>query len=69
MADSMFMFGVTTGVFIILVAILFASRAHRRHRSEEDDVESKLDTSSSGSSVGGRRRIKKFKSDGTPVND
>lgn len=68
MADSMFMYGVTTGVFIILVAILFASRARRRYRSE-DDVEPKLHSSSSGGPVDGGRRIKKFKSDGTPVNN
>ena len=66
MADAMFMYSVTAGIFAFLVAILFGSRAaRRRHGSGEDHAEPESH-SSSGSSGGGKR-IKKFKSDGTPV--
>jgi hypothetical protein len=63
MADAIFMYSVTTGVFAFLVAILFASRGVRgRHGQEKEAAESQ-------SSAGEGRRIKKFKSDGTPVYD
>lgn len=70
MADSMFMFGVTAGIFAFLVAILFGSRAaHKRHGSDEDHGKSESHSHSSSSSGSGKegRRVKKFKSDGTPV--
>jgi hypothetical protein len=67
MADAIFMYSVTTGVFAFLVAILFASRGlRRRHGQEKEVAESQ---SSAGKLSGEGRRIKKFKSDGTPVYD
>jgi hypothetical protein len=67
MADAIFMYGVTTGVFAFLVAVLFVSRGtRRRHGQEKEAAESQ---SSAGKSSGEGRRIKKFKSDGTPVYD
>lgn len=67
MADAIFMYGVTTGVFAFLVAILFVSRGARgRHEQEKEAAESQ---SSAGKLSGEGRRIKKFKSDGTPVYD
>lgn len=67
MADAIFMYSVTTGVFAFLVAILFASRGVRgRHGQEKEAAESQ---SSAGKLSGEGRRIKKFKSDGTPVYD
>jgi len=66
MADSMLMYGVTTGIFVFLVAILFTSRgARKRHGPAEEMPESH----SSGGSEGETRRVKKFRSDGTPVYD
>jgi hypothetical protein len=66
MADEIFMFGVTAGIFAFLVAILFSSRgARKRHGG----VEVESHTGSSGSSGNEGRRIKEFKSDGTPVYD
>jgi hypothetical protein len=63
MADSMFMYAVTTGIF----AFLFASRgARKRHGPVEEVPESH---SSGGGSEGEGRRVKKFRSDGTPVYD
>jgi len=68
MADGMFMYSVTAGIFAFLVAILFGSRgARRRHGSGEDHVEP--ESHSSSGSGGGGKRIKKFKSDGTPVHE
>ena len=68
MADSMFMFGVTAGIFAFLVAIVFGSRAARkRHASSEDHGESESHSHSSSGSGKEGRKIKKFKSDGTPV--
>jgi hypothetical protein len=65
MADSIFMYSVTTGIFAFLAAILFASRGARgRHGQEKESAESH---SSAAKSSGERRRIKRFKSDGTPV--
>jgi hypothetical protein len=67
MADSMFMYAVTTGIFAFLVAILFASRgARKRHGPVEEVPESH---SSGGGSEGEGRRVKKFRSDGTHVYD
>lgn len=68
MADAMFMYTITAGVFAFLVAILFGARgARRRHGSGEDHVEPESH-SSSGSSDGGKR-IKRLKSDGTPAHE
>jgi hypothetical protein len=39
MADEMFMFGLTTGVFAVLTGLLFASRAKRR--SVDTEAESR----------------------------
>ncbi|MGI0028264.1 MAG: hypothetical protein ACREAQ_00945 [Nitrososphaera sp.] len=66
MADSEFMYYVTAGIFVFLVAILFGSRgARKRHGTEEEMPE----THSSGSAGKEGKKIKKFKSDGTPVYD
>jgi hypothetical protein len=47
MAEEMFMYGVTTGIFAFLVAVLFVTRAaHKRKEPENKSVESE----SSGSS-------------------
>jgi len=69
MADSIFMFVVTTTIFIFLMAILFGLRAHRCRRSELADAETNLHSNSSSGSAGKGRRIKKFKSDGTLVSE
>ena len=66
MAEEMFMYAVTTGVFVVLVAILFGTRAaHKRKEPEEKSVET--ESQFSGSSGSGGKRIKRFKSDGTPA--
>jgi len=67
MAAAMFMYSVTAGIFAFLVAILFGSRGARRRRGSEDHIESESHSHTSSGSGGGGRRIKKFKSDGTPV--
>ena len=67
MADAMFMYTITAGVFAFLVAILFGARGARRRHGFEDRVEPESH-SSSGSSDGGKR-IKRLKSDGTPVHE
>ncbi|MEW6603906.1 MAG: hypothetical protein AB1351_04365 [Thermoproteota archaeon] len=65
MADAMFMYGVTTGIFAFPVAICFGARAaHKRHGSDEGLGVSESHFGGSGNQG---RRIKKFKSDGTPV--
>lgn len=70
MADSILMFGVTAGIFAFLVAILFGSRAARkRHASDKDHGESESHSHSSSGSGKEGKRIKKFKSDGTPANE
>jgi hypothetical protein len=68
MAEEMFMYAVTAGIFAFLVAVLFGTRAaHKRKEPEERTVET-TESSFSGSSGGeGGKRIKRFKSDGTPV--
>ncbi len=67
MADAMFMYGVVAGIFAFLVAILFGSRAaHKRGRSEDPGgAESHSHASNASGNEG--KRVKKFKSDGTPV--
>ena len=64
MADAMFMYAVTTGIFVFLVAVVFGSRGVRKRREPEEERSESHSTSSSEG-----RRIKKFKSDGTPVYD
>ncbi len=67
MADATFMYAVTTGIFAFLVAVLFGSRAARKRGEPKDEsIETESQPSSSGSGSEGRR-IKRFKSDGTPV--
>ncbi|MCI0559203.1 MAG: hypothetical protein MN733_11965 [Nitrososphaera sp.] len=64
MADAVFMYGVTAGIFAFLVAVVFGARgARKRHEPAESTAEAH---SSEGSEKGGKK-IKKFKSDGTPV--
>jgi hypothetical protein len=64
MADAVFMFGVTAGIFAFLVAILFVSRGVRKRRGPDEEV---AETHSSGSSPKDAKKIRKFKSDGTPA--
>jgi hypothetical protein len=66
MAEETFMYAVTAGIFVFLVAVLFGTRAaHKRKEPEESSVET--GSSFSSSSESGGKRIKRFKSDGTPV--
>lgn len=67
MADAMLMYGVTAGIFAFLVAVVFGARGARKRRGggEDSGAESHSTFSSSSGSQG--KRIKKFKSDGTPV--
>ncbi len=73
MAEAMFMFAVTAGVFAFLVAILFGTRGARKRKEPEERTIETGESSFSGSSGsrggggGGGKRIKRFKSDGTPV--
>jgi len=64
MADAVFMYGVTAGIFAFLVAILFVSRGARKRHGSEDEMP---ETHPSGSSAKEGKKIKKFKSDGTPA--
>jgi hypothetical protein len=66
MAEEAFMYAVTTGIFAFLVAVLFGTRAVRK-RKEPEDRPVETESSFSGSSGSGEKRIKRFKSDGTPV--
>ena len=66
MAEEMFMYTVTAGIFSFLVAVLFGTRAARK-RKEPEDKPVQTESSFSGSSGSGGKRIKKFKSDGSPV--
>jgi hypothetical protein len=66
MADATFMFAVTTGIFAFLVAVLFGSRATRKRRVPEQGSTETESHSDSGSGSEGRR-IKRLKSDGTPL--
>jgi ABC-type dipeptide/oligopeptide/nickel transport system permease component len=68
MAEEMFMYTVTAGIFAFLVAVLFGTRAARK-RKEPEDRAVQTESSFSGSSGSGGKRIKRFKSDGTPVYD
>jgi len=64
MADAMFMYGVTAGIFAFLVAVVFGARgARKRHEPEGETTEKHSSASSSKEG----KKIKKFKSDGTPV--
>ena len=68
MAEEMFMYGVTAGIFAFLVAVLFVTRAaHKRKEPEDKSVET--ESQFSGSSGSGGKRIKRFKSAGTPAYD
>ncbi|MDQ4101250.1 MAG: hypothetical protein M3115_03570 [Thermoproteota archaeon] len=69
MAEETFMFAVTTGIFAFLVAVLFGTRAARKRKEPEENPVETTESSFTGSSGsgGGGRRIKRFKSDGTPV--
>jgi hypothetical protein len=67
MADSMLMYAVTTGIFVFLVAVVFASRGVRKRRGPAEEMAESH--SSGGGSEGEGRRVKKFRSDGTPVYD
>ncbi|HJY15103.1 MAG TPA: hypothetical protein VJ225_03665 [Nitrososphaeraceae archaeon] len=75
MAEETFMYAVTAGIFAFLVAILFGTRASRKRKEPEEKPietessfsESSESSESSGGSGSGGRRIKRFKSDGTPV--
>jgi hypothetical protein len=69
MAEEMFMYTVTAGIFAFLVAVLFGTRAVRKRKEPEDKpVETEPSYSGSSDSSGsGGKRIKRFKSDGTPV--
>ncbi len=66
MAEETFMYAVTTGIFAFLVAVLFGTRAVRK-RKEPEEKPVETESSYSGSSGSGGKRIKRFKSDGTPV--
>ncbi len=67
MAEEIFMYGVTTGIFAFLVVVLFVTRAaHKRKEPENKSVEPESHFSGNSGSGGGKR-IKRFKSDGTPV--
>jgi len=68
MAEEVFMFAVTTGMFVFLTALLFGTRAARkRNEPGSSSVEAESSFSGSSGSGGEGRRIKRFKSDGTPV--
>ena len=64
MADAMFMYAVTTGIFAFLLAVCFGARGARKRRGPGEEAGESHSTDSSG---GEGKRIKKFKSDGTPV--
>jgi ABC-type transporter Mla maintaining outer membrane lipid asymmetry permease subunit MlaE len=49
MADAMFMYAVTTGFFIGLVAILFGARARKSNESVSDSVTSRSEGAVSSS--------------------
>jgi hypothetical protein len=68
MAEEAFMYAVTTGIFAFLVAVLFGTRAVRK-RKEPENRPVETESSFSGSSGSGGKRVKRFKSDGTPVSE
>lgn len=49
MADAMFMYAVTTGFFIGLVAILFGTRVRKSNESASDSVRSRSEGAVSSS--------------------
>jgi hypothetical protein len=65
MADEMFMYYVTAGIFAFLVAVLFGSRAGRK-RGEPERESVETESHRSGESASEGKKIKRFKSDGTP---
>ena len=67
MADAMLMYGVTAGIFAFLVAVVFGARGARKRRGGGEDSGPESHSTSSSSSGSQGKRIKKFKSDGTPV--
>jgi uncharacterized membrane protein YgcG len=71
MAEETFMYAVTAGIFVFLVAILFGTRAARKRKEPEEraveTTESSFSEGSGSGGAGGGKRIKRFKSDGTPV--
>ena len=67
MAEEMFMYTVTAGIFAFLVAVLFGTRAARKRKEPEEERSVQTESSVSGSSGSGGKRIKRFKSDGSPV--
>jgi hypothetical protein len=67
MAEETFMYAVTTGIFAFLVAVLFGTRAVRKRKEPENRPVETESSSYSGSSGSGGKRIKRFKSDGSPV--
>ncbi|WP_337863842.1 hypothetical protein [Nitrososphaera sp.] len=69
MAESTFMYGVVAGVFAFLVGLLFATRGARSRRGNEVAAEAETTHSGGGGGGGEERRVKRFKSDGTPVYD
>jgi hypothetical protein len=68
MAEEVFMYAVTTGIFAFLTAILFGSRAARKRQDRKEDS-AVAETESYSGSGGEGRRIKRFRSDGSPVNE
>jgi hypothetical protein len=73
MAEETFMFAVTAGIFAFLVAVLFGTRGARKRKEPEEKAVETTESSfsessgSGGGGAGGGKRIKRFKSDGTPV--
>lgn len=67
MADAMFMYSVTAGIFAFLVAVVFAARGARKRRAPDQETTETRHTGTGGGRGG--KKIKKFKSDGTPVYD
>lgn len=67
MAEETFMYAVTTGIFAFLVAVLFGTRAVRKRKEPENRPVETESSSYSGNSGSGGKRIKRFKSDGSPV--
>lgn len=66
-ADAVLMYAVTTGIFAFLVAVVFGARGARKRRGPAEGNEP--EPHSSGSSGGGGKKIKNFKSDGAPVSE
>ena len=60
MADALLMYGVATGIFVFLVAVVFGARGARKRRGSSDHMEH-------SSSSGNEGKRKKLRSDGTPA--